>query len=206
MSSRATRFHGGRIATPTDSEMTGAAYGFKVVRGTADLHRGGTAGIGFAIARRLVGEGASVVISGRVLDRARRVAVGVDPSVEARAVDVMGEESIVSFFNDIGAIDHLVLAAAKVGGGRFHEESSNVFVRFLVKCIIPPLMPFMKFLSTPKRAARVITKVLIGASDQTGVYYDKGGHPMLGCMLERDPKFTERVVAETRALLSSVSA
>jgi NAD(P)-dependent dehydrogenase (short-subunit alcohol dehydrogenase family) len=33
---------------------------------------GGTAGIGFAIARRLVGEGASVVISGRDLDRARR--------------------------------------------------------------------------------------------------------------------------------------
>jgi NADP-dependent 3-hydroxy acid dehydrogenase YdfG len=82
-----------------------------------------TAGIGFAIARRLVGEGASVVISGRGLDRARRVAVGVDPSVEARAVDVMREESIVSFFNGIGAIDHLVVAAAKVGGGRFREES-----------------------------------------------------------------------------------
>jgi hypothetical protein len=51
----------------------------------------------------------------------------------------------------------------------------------------------------------VITKVLIGASDQTGVYYDEGGHPMLGSMLVRGPKFTERVVVDTRALLSSVS-
>lgn len=50
----------------------------------------------------------------------------------------------------------------------------------------------------------MITKVLIGTSDQTGVY-DEGGHPMLGSMLVRGPKFTERVVVETRALLSSVS-
>jgi NAD(P)-dependent dehydrogenase (short-subunit alcohol dehydrogenase family) len=89
-------------------------------------------------------------------------------------------------------------------------REANVLVRFLVKSIIPLLvpllMPFMKFLSTPKRAARLITKVLIDASDRTGVYYDEGAHPMLGSRLVRDPKFTECVVAETRALLSSVSA
>jgi NAD(P)-dependent dehydrogenase (short-subunit alcohol dehydrogenase family) len=92
--------------------------------------------------------------------------------------------------------------------GRGRE--ANVFVRFLVKAIIPLLVPllipFMKFLSTPGRAAHIITKVLIGASGQTGVYYDEGGRPMLGSVLVLDPKFTERVVAETRALLSSVSA
>jgi len=65
-------------------------------------------------------------------------------------------------------------------------------------------MPFVKVLSTPKRAARMITKVLINASGQTGIYYDDGGHPMLGSTLVRDPKFTSRVVAETRALLSTI--
>jgi hypothetical protein len=35
-------------------------------------------------------------------------------------------------------------------------------------------------------------------------YYDEGGHPMLGSALVRDPKFTDRVVAETRALLATV--
>ncbi len=62
----------------------------------------------------------------------------------------------------------------------------------------------MKFLSTPKRAARVITRILTDASGQTGVYYDEGGHPMLGSALVRDPKFQDRVVAETRALLSTI--
>ena len=90
-----------------------------------------------------------------------------------------------------------------LGGG-----DAGAFVRFLQKYVIPLfvplLMPFMKVLSTPERAARVITKVLIDASGQTGVYYDEGGHPMLGSALVRDPMFTDRVVAETRALLSTI--
>jgi hypothetical protein len=36
------------------------------------------------------------------------------------------------------------------------------------------------------------------------MYYDDGGHPMLGSTFVRDPKFTRRVVAETRALLSTI--
>ena len=78
--------------------------------------------------------------------------------------------------------------------------------KFIIPLLVPLLMPFVKVLSTPKRAAHMITKVLINASGQTGVYYDEGGHPMLGSALVRDPKFQDRVVAETRALLSRVSS
>jgi NAD(P)-dependent dehydrogenase (short-subunit alcohol dehydrogenase family) len=85
-------------------------------------------------------------------------------------------------------------------------RGANVLVGFLLKYILPLLAPFMKFWSTPKRAGRVATKVLIDASGQTGIYYDEGGHPMLGSALVRDPKFQDRVVAETRALLSTVPA
>jgi NAD(P)-dependent dehydrogenase (short-subunit alcohol dehydrogenase family) len=81
-------------------------------------------------------------------------------------------------------------------------RDANVFLRLLVKYVIGLLVPFMKYGSTPKRAARVITKVLINDAGQTGVYYDDGGQPMLGSTLVRDPKFTDRVVAETRALLA----
>jgi NAD(P)-dependent dehydrogenase (short-subunit alcohol dehydrogenase family) len=84
----------------------------------------------------------------------------------------------------------------------------GAFVSFLqtyiIPLLVPLLMPFIRILSTPKRAARVITKVLVDASGQTGVYYDEGGHPMLGSTLVRDPKFQDRVVAETRALLSTI--
>ena len=73
-----------------------------------------------------------------------------------------------------------------------------------MKYILPLLAPFMKFWSNPKRAARVITKVLLNETGRTGVYFDDVGNPMLGSVLARDPKFQDRVVAETRALLSTI--
>src|SRR3984957_17545841 len=88
------------------------------------------------------------------------------------------------------------------------SRDGNAFVRFLSKYIIPLLvpllMPFIKVLSTPKRAAGVISKVLTYTSSQTGVYYDESGRPMLGSEQVRDAKFTARVVSETRALLANV--
>jgi NAD(P)-dependent dehydrogenase (short-subunit alcohol dehydrogenase family) len=88
--------------------------------------------------------------------------------------------------------------------GLAHGE--NLLMGFLMKYILPLVAPFMKNWSTPKRAGRVATEVLINASGQTGIYYDENGHPMLGSPLVRDPKFQDRVVAETRALLATVPA
>ena len=83
-------------------------------------------------------------------------------------------------------------------------RDANVFARFLLKYVLTLFAPFIKYWSTPKRAARVITKAMMNESDETGVYYDERGHRMLGSTLVRDPKFTARVVAETRALLSTI--
>jgi NAD(P)-dependent dehydrogenase (short-subunit alcohol dehydrogenase family) len=87
---------------------------------------------------------------------------------------------------------------------------AGTFMRFLQTFVIPILvplfLPFIKILSTPKRAARVITKILIDPSGQSGVYFDEGGRPMQGSALVRDPKFQDRVVAETRSLLAIVPA
>ena len=77
--------------------------------------------------------------------------------------------------------------------------------RFVVPLLVPLLLPFVKILSTPKRAARVITKILTDESGATGVYYDEGGEPMEGSAQVRDAEFQDRVVAETRALLASVA-
>jgi NAD(P)-dependent dehydrogenase (short-subunit alcohol dehydrogenase family) len=78
-------------------------------------------------------------------------------------------------------------------------------LRFLAKYILPLIAPFMKYWSTPKRAARVATAVLINSSGQTGIYYGEHGQVKQGSALVRDPKFQDRVVAETRALLSSAT-
>jgi NAD(P)-dependent dehydrogenase (short-subunit alcohol dehydrogenase family) len=85
------------------------------------------------------------------------------------------------------------------------REASGL-IRLVLKYILPLLAPFKKNWSSPKRAARVVTKILINASGQTGIYYDDRGSPMLGSAAVRDPKFQDRVVAETRALLSTAPA
>ena len=90
------------------------------------------------------------------------------------------------------------------GLGRDFNASVRFLAKFVLPLFVPLIMPFMHFLSTPKRAARVITKVLTDPSSQTGVYYDQSGRPMVGSALVHDQKFQDRVIAETRALLAIV--
>jgi NAD(P)-dependent dehydrogenase (short-subunit alcohol dehydrogenase family) len=83
---------------------------------------------------------------------------------------------------------------------------SSAFVRLLARYLLAPLAPFFKYGGSPKTAARVITRVLTGDADRTGVYYDERGRPMNGSALVREPEFDARVVGETRALLAQVPA
>ena len=82
-------------------------------------------------------------------------------------------------------------------------REANGFVRFLLKHVLPLLVPVMKYWSTPAQAASVITNAALNPSGKTGVYYDDEGHPMLPSARIQDPYFTARVVAETRAFLAT---
>jgi NAD(P)-dependent dehydrogenase (short-subunit alcohol dehydrogenase family) len=84
------------------------------------------------------------------------------------------------------------------------SRDANVFLRLLGKYVLGLLAPFIKYWSTPARAAKVVTNALLIESGGTGVYYDERGQSMLGSTQVHDPKFQDRVVAETRALLSTV--
>ena len=81
---------------------------------------------------------------------------------------------------------------------------ANAFLRFVFGRIITRLPPFGRYRSTPEQAARVITKVLLNSAGVTGIYYDEKGRPMRGSKLVHDRAFQDRVVTETRALLSSL--
>jgi hypothetical protein len=83
------------------------------------------------------------------------------------------------------------------------SRDANPFLRFLGKYALGLLAPLIKYWSTPARAAKVISNALLNESGGTGVYYDEKGQPMLGSTQVGDPKFQDRVVAETRALLST---
>jgi hypothetical protein len=83
-------------------------------------------------------------------------------------------------------------------------RDANIALRLLSKYVLSPIAPHIKYWSNPKHAARMITTVLTQGTNQSGVYYDETGQPMLGSALVRDPAFQDRVVAETRALLATV--
>ncbi|MFF4473595.1 SDR family NAD(P)-dependent oxidoreductase [Streptomyces sp. NPDC001599] len=84
-------------------------------------------------------------------------------------------------------------------------RDANLFLRLLSKYVLSPLAPLIKYWTNPGTAARMITRVLTGESDATGVYYDEKGRPMRGSAQVHDPAFNARVVAETRALLGTVT-
>lgn len=69
---------------------------------------------------------------------------------------------------------------------------------------LAPVMQLMPHYTTPKRAAKVITRILTSDSTDTGVYFDENGDPMKGSKQVHDPAFQDRVVAETRALLATL--
>lgn len=82
---------------------------------------GGTAGIGLALARLAVAQGALVTIAGRTLAKADRVAAEIGPEVGAGALDILDERSIDTFFAQLGPVDHLAVTAAQVRGGPFRD-------------------------------------------------------------------------------------
>jgi NAD(P)-dependent dehydrogenase (short-subunit alcohol dehydrogenase family) len=86
------------------------------------------------------------------------------------------------------------------------SRDANILLRFLGKYVLSLLAPFIKYWSTPARAGKVSTNAVLNESGATGIYYDERGRPMLGSTLARDPEFQDRVVAQTRALLATVSA
>ena len=94
------------------------------------------------------------------------------------------------------AVEPGITRGTSLGG-----EATNAIIRFLFGLLMMLIPPFSKYSSTPKKSAKVITKVLTDESGKTGVYFDEKGKPMLGSELSRDLKFQDRVVTETRALL-----
>ena len=66
---------------------------------------------------------------------------------------------------------------------------------------MPVLAGHVKFLTTPERAAQVITNAVLNPAGVTGVYFGEKGDPMQGSTEVRDIAFQSRVLAETRALL-----
>jgi NAD(P)-dependent dehydrogenase (short-subunit alcohol dehydrogenase family) len=72
---------------------------------------GGSSGIGFAIARRCLDEGARVVIGSRDQQKVEAAVTRLGGNVSGIVVDVRDEESVSAFFERIDPFDHLAFTA-----------------------------------------------------------------------------------------------
>jgi NAD(P)-dependent dehydrogenase (short-subunit alcohol dehydrogenase family) len=99
----------------------------------------------------------------------------------------------------INAVEPGITSGTNLGG-----EDTSAFVRLLAGKIMGMLPAVRPYKSTPKKSAKTIAGILTDTSGKTGVYFDEKGRPMQASKQAQDRAFQDRVVAETRALLSKV--
>jgi NAD(P)-dependent dehydrogenase (short-subunit alcohol dehydrogenase family) len=81
---------------------------------------GGSAGIGFATARRARAEGAKVILTGRNDKRLQRAASEVD-ALSTAAFDAADPIALDRFFRDLPTIDHVMVTAGRPYYGRLAD-------------------------------------------------------------------------------------
>ncbi len=91
------------------------------------LVTGGASGIGFAVARRMLEGGDSVVICGRSIDKLEAAAekLAAFGQVELYRVDVADQGAVEAMFGAVGVIDVLVASAGVCEQARLDDEHSD---------------------------------------------------------------------------------
>ena len=106
---------------------------------------GGSSGIGLAVARRSLDDGATVVIAGRSqqrLDAARADLARTGPPagrLSAHPVDIGDPAQVTRLFERVGTLSHLVVTAADLPYGPAVSLSEDSMVRAVRSKILGPL-------------------------------------------------------------------
>lgn len=87
---------------------------------------GGSSGIGLAVARAVAAEGAHVLIASRSAQKLEKAKAQVDGDAQTWPVDFSEEESVINFFGNVGALDHLVVTASEELVGPFLDLNSTI--------------------------------------------------------------------------------
>src|ERR1051325_8431490 len=91
------------------------------LRGKLALVTGSTAGIGFAIAKTLAGEGARVIVNGRTPERVADAVRAIEGDVIPFAADLSGADAARRTFERFPALDILVNSLGVYGAKPFEE-------------------------------------------------------------------------------------
>lgn len=91
---------------------------------------GGTSGMGFSTAKLLVSKGYHVTILGRNPDKLNQALSGIGQNVTGKSVDANNSKNLKQTMQDIGQIDHLVIA---LSGGKGIGNFQNLDLEDLKK-------------------------------------------------------------------------
>lgn len=82
------------------------------------LVAGGSSGMGLALARRCLDAGARVIVVGRSEERLARArkSLGDPDALDTIVVDITQERQVLSLFERVGPLDHIVSTAADIEG------------------------------------------------------------------------------------------
>jgi NAD(P)-dependent dehydrogenase (short-subunit alcohol dehydrogenase family) len=87
---------------------------------------GGASGAGLAAAKLLAQRGATVVIGGRDIDKAKGAIAESGGRITAKSVDGKDVAAVRAFFTEVGTFDHLVITAGATNrGGSFVDQITN---------------------------------------------------------------------------------
>jgi NAD(P)-dependent dehydrogenase (short-subunit alcohol dehydrogenase family) len=106
---------------------------------------GGSSGIGLAVARRSLDDGATVVIAGRSQQRLDAARADVDRTgppagrLSAYPVDIGDPAQVARLFERVGTLSHLVVTAADLPYGPMVSLSEDSMVRAVRSKILGPL-------------------------------------------------------------------
>lgn len=99
---------------------------------------GGSAGIGLATARAVKAAGASVTLVGRTAARLEAVAREIGGAGIAVA-DIVDRRSVESVFAGMASVDHVVITAGSLAGGRLVESDPDELLTAIRERIAGPL-------------------------------------------------------------------
>ena len=77
---------------------------------------GGTSGIGFAVARAAMADGAEVIVASSQISKVEAAVARLGEGAGGHAVNVKDEPDVAAFFEQIGGFHHLVFTAGDWGG------------------------------------------------------------------------------------------
>jgi len=93
------------------------------LKGKSVVIVGGSSGIGYSTAEMAKAEGAEVIVASQNAERLKAAADKL--SVKAIPADVMNDDSIAKLFAACGAVDHVVVTAARLRTGPFKTVSMD---------------------------------------------------------------------------------